>query len=130
MGYSYQSVVTKIKTKSSPPTVDDYDVYLKLKSAKKPQSGVPSDLPRHIVKEFLPELAKPIAKIVNSISRTGQWPCQWKQELVIALGKIDIPETEDDLRPISLTPFFSKVTEQVIANSKAIVQEKAEQRGK
>ena len=41
-------------------------------------------------------------------------PCQWQQELVAAIAKIDLPETEDDLRPISLTPFFSKVTEQFV----------------
>ena len=31
-----------------------------------------------------------------------------------AIGKIPNPESEDDLRPISLTAFFSKVLEQFI----------------
>ena len=31
-----------------------------------------------------------------------------------AIGKIPLPETEDDLRPISLTAFFSKVTEHFV----------------
>ena len=35
-----------------------------------------------------------------------------EQETPIA--KIPIPENEDDLRPISLTPFFSKVAEQFV----------------
>ena len=31
-----------------------------------------------------------------------------------AIGKVPVPETEDDLRPISLTAFFSKVTEHFV----------------
>ena len=67
-----------------------------------------------MTKEFAPELAKPIRKIISSIAKTGQWPKQWKLESVTTIGKIPIPESEDDLRPISLTPFFSKVTEHFI----------------
>jgi hypothetical protein len=33
---------------------------------------------------------------------------------VTAIGKVPVPETEDDLRPISLTAFFSKVTEHFV----------------
>jgi hypothetical protein len=52
--------------------------------------------------------------IINSISNTGEWPPQWKLEYVVPIGKIPMPESEDDLRPISLTPFFSKVTEHFV----------------
>ena len=107
-------VQAKIKTNLSPPVIEDYEVYHKIKSAKKPQSGVPNDLPRLIVKEFAPELANPINRIISSIVRTGQWPYQWKLELVTAIAKVTLPETEDDLRPISLTPLFIKVTEQFV----------------
>ena len=61
--------------------------------------------------EFSPELATPVSRIINSIVQSNEWPSQWKMEFVTAIGKIPLPETEDDLRPISLTPFFSKVTE-------------------
>ena len=107
-------VKTKLKTKSSPPVVEDYEVYHKIKSAKKPRSGVPGDLPSALTKEFAPELAKPACRIINSIVRTGQWPSQWKLEFVTPIGKVPLPETEDDLRPISLTPFFSKVSEHFV----------------
>ena len=107
-------VKTKLHNKSSPPEIEDYEVYEKIKSAKKPKSGVPGDLPRRVTKEFAPELAKPIRRIISSIARTGQWPTQWKLESVTPIGKIPIPESEDDLRPISLTPFFSKVTEHFV----------------
>ena len=54
----------RVKTKldcvdSSPPSVSEYDTYLKIRAAKKPRSGLPSDLPKQITQEFAPELAKP-----------------------------------------------------------------------
>ena len=107
-------VQCKLESESAPPSIDNYDVYKKIRSAKKPKSGVPGYLPRQIVQEFAPELATPAQHIICNIVQSGQWPAQWKQEWVTAIGKIPIPETEDDLRPISLTPFFSKVTEHFV----------------
>ena len=109
-----ERVRASLESCSLPPTVSDYEVYLKMKAAKKPRSGVPQDLPKQITQEFLPELAALIRKIINSILVTGEWPSQWKLEQVIPIPKIQFPETEDDLRPISLTPFFSKVTEHFV----------------
>ena len=57
-----------------------------------------------MIQEFGPELATP-----------GHWPTHWKLENVVPIGKVSFPETEDDLRPISLTPFFSKVAEHFVA---------------
>ena len=71
-------------------------------------------MPRKIIQEFSPELASPVSKIINSILESGEWPCQWKLEQVIPIAKIPLPQSEDDLRPISLTPFFSKVTEHFV----------------
>ena len=53
--------------------------------------------------------------IVNNIFQSGEWPTHWKLEHVVPIGKCSMPETEDDLRPISLTPFFSKVTEHFVS---------------
>ena len=107
-------VQTQLDSVSIPPVIDDHKVYQKIKSAKKPKSGVPGDLPRTIVQEFGPELSTPVRCIISNIIQSGEWPAQWKREWVTAIGKVPIPETEDDLRPISLTPFFSKVTEHFI----------------
>ena len=109
-----ERVQTRLEIQSSPPKLELYDVFKKVKSAKKPKSGVPGDLPAVIVKEFAPELATPVQHIINSIIQTGQWPSQWKQEWVTPISKVSVPETEDDLRPISLTNFFSKVTENFV----------------
>ena len=107
---------TKLSEKDEPPVISDFDTYRKLRAAKKPKSGVPNDLPRLITKEFSPELAKPMSRIIGNIAKTGVWPIQWKHEHITPIGKIPHPESEDDLRPrpISLTPFFSKVTEQFV----------------
>ena len=100
-------VQCKLDSTSNPPVIDEYETYQKIKSAKKPKSGVPGDLPRVLVQEFGPELATPVHCIIDNIVHSGEWPEQWKQEWVTPIGKIPSPETEDDLRPISLTPFFS-----------------------
>ena len=68
------------------------------------------------MQEFAPELATPMSKIINSILASGEWPDKWKLEDVIPIAKVPNPLTEDDLRPISLTPFMSKVTEHFVVN--------------
>ena len=91
--------------------ISELECYQKIVSTKKPQSGVPGDLPRKLVSEFGPELSVPVTKIFSSVLRsasqgTGKWPSTWKQELGVPLQKTTNPQTEDDLRVISLTPFF------------------------
>ena len=108
------SVQGKLEFPGNPPTVTEQEVYGKIRAAKKPRSGVPNDLPKSMNQEFAPELALPVSRIINSIVKTGEWPRQWKLEHIVPIGKIPQPETEDDLRPISLTAFFSKVSEHFV----------------
>ena len=68
------------------------------------------------MKEFSVELASPLSKLYNSIAQSAKWPVQWRMEYVTPIGKIPLPQTEDDLRPISLTAFFSKVMEHFIVS--------------
>ena len=100
----------------SPPQVSEYEVYKKISAAKKSTAGVPSDLPKLLTKEFAVELAKPVRTIINSIASSGEWPDQWKLEYITPLAKVSQPKTEDDLRPISLTAFYSKVTEHFVVS--------------
>ena len=46
----------------------------------------------------------------------AKWPVSWKRECGILLQKIEDPKTEDDLRVISLTPFFSKCMERFVVD--------------
>ena len=85
-----------------PPLVSEYETYTKILSAKKPKSGVPGYMPKTIVQEFAPELSTPVCLIINNIVTSGEWPSKWTMEYVTPIGKIPLPESEDDLRPISL----------------------------
>ena len=59
-------------------------------------------------------MAKPLSNLLNNIVLSADWPKQWKVEYTTPIGKIPQPESEDDLRPIALTFFFSKVIEQYV----------------
>ena len=74
-----------------PPHLEEHQIYRKILSSKKPNSMVPGDLPRKVVKEFAVELSKPMETIFNAISTKAEYPRQWiieafttlKQTLVV-----------------------------------------------
>ena len=104
----------RLRQESTPPSISELECYQKILAAKKPQSGVPGDLPSALIKEFAVELAEPLQGVLENIVQSASWPDMWKVEYVTPIPKISQPETEDDLRPIALTPFFSKVMEQFV----------------
>ena len=115
-------VQSKLQSKQSAPIITTQDTLKNIKRTHKPRSGVPGDLPPKILKDFSEELSVPLSDILNKIfqqagtelTHTQAWPVQWKTEYVTPIGKVQQPETEDDLRPIALTNFFSKVAEHFV----------------
>ena len=106
--------VSQIFSAQDLPEITEHNMYKAIRKSKKPKSQVPGDLPRRLIQEFGPELAAPAAKILRNIVQTGQWPRQWRVEYGIPLKKEDNPKTEDDLRIISLTSYFSKICEHFV----------------
>ena len=53
-------VKEKLNSRSTPPIISELECYQKLIATKKPQSGVPGDMPSLITKEFSVELVKPL----------------------------------------------------------------------
>ena len=107
------------ESESLAPEILEHEVYTRICKANKPKAGVPGDLPKKLINEFGPELAVPVTKIFNNIMNTARkgpakWPITWKQEFGTPLQKVPDPQTEDDLRIISLTAFFSKVMEKFV----------------
>ena len=98
------------------PVLEDWQVYLKLKKSKKPNSQVPGDLPVKLVKEFTPELSKPVSVIYNKITQSGVFPRQWVVEYQIAIPKVYPPMSEDDTRNIAGTAYLSKQYESFIGD--------------
>ena len=109
-------VKDKLKCPGAAPVLSEYQVYRKILQANKPKSGTPNDLPKEIIQEFSPEFATPLTVIFNNMFSTGEWPDHWKLEYVTPIGKVPKPKSENDLRPISLTPFFSKVAEHFVVD--------------
>ena len=95
------------------PTYLEHEIYLELLGTKKTCS-VPGDIPIDILDEFLPEFSTPITAIINKSFSTHQWPSSFRKEFGIPINKIPIPETEDDLRSIGLTPYLSKRMEKLL----------------
>ena len=69
---------------------------------------MPDDIPVKLLDEFLPELTAPVAAIYREAIATHSWPGSYKKEHHIPINKIPCPQSEDDLRNLGLTPFFSK----------------------
>ena len=98
------------------PILEEYQVYKKLRKAKKPNSSVKGDLPKRVVQEFSCELSAPVTVIFNSILKNFQYPRQWVVEYQIPLPKTYPPSCEDDLRNIAKTAFNSKVFESFLSD--------------
>ena len=100
---------------SLPPKLTTSEVASRILKAKKPNIKVPGDLEPRLVKAFPKLLACPLTEIFNVIIRTSTYPNSWKVEHQIPIPKVDNPETQDNLRNIAKTPFFSKVLESFVA---------------
>ena len=93
------------------PYLEEYEVYNKLKSIKKPNSKVDGDIPKKLLVELMPEFTVPITVMFNKITESTQYPNDWKREEQIPIGKVSSPESEDEIRNLSKTKFLSKLYE-------------------
>ena len=105
-----------MNNESPPPVITEKEVYMRLRKAKKPNSKVPGDLPPKIVKKFPELLVEPLTVIYNKITKTAEYPSDWKIEYQVPIPKIESPDSEDQLRNIAKTNFFSKVYESFLGD--------------
>ena len=109
-----QKSIIDAKDDPNIPVIEPYEVHRKISKAKKPNSVIHGDIPKKIIQLFSPELAEPASRIFNKISSSFEYPRPWVIESQIVIPKVFPPVSEDELRPISRTFFFSKIYESFI----------------
>ena len=98
------------------PQLLESNVAERLSNYKIPSSTVPGDLPKVLVKKVHKVLAIPLTKIYNRCLANTAWPRLWKNEVVVPIPKVQTPASYNDIRPISMTPLWSKVMESFVAH--------------
>ena len=77
------------------------------------------DIPKKLIAKYPYLWAGPATSIFNQVIQSSEWPKQWKIENAIALHKTEKPnmvKSEEDVRTISKTNFFSKVLESLLGD--------------
>ena len=98
------------------PNVSPLEVFQKFQKRKLKNSTIPGDIPPRIKKEFGPWIAGPAAHVFNAITHTGMYPRQWVDEYVTPVPKNPTPESEDELRPISIIADLARDYQAFIAD--------------
>ena len=96
------------------PVVQPADVEAKICKLKR-TSICPLDIPIDLIKAF-PDLSKPLSNIFNTITRSGSFPKCWKKGYITPIQKKGVKLDFYGVRPITLTPVFSKLYESFAAD--------------
>jgi hypothetical protein len=105
------------KCVSALPTfvIQPYEVFQQLSKISVHKSAGPDNVPNWYLRDFAFALSEPICHIFNCSLQLGKVPYLWKAANVVPIPKSGAPKsTENDLRPISLTPTLSKVLESFV----------------
>lgn len=93
--------------------VGEATVFNFIKSIDSNATGV-DGISRDLILLSLPRTLAIITNIINKSIVTGVVPSQWKKALITPIPKVDKPSNLNDLRPISILPFLSKLLEKSI----------------
>ena len=99
----------------SVPEVSPVKVREYIRKMKTKKSTVEGDIPAKIIKECANYLCLPLADIINTGIRRGEWSDIWKSELITPIPKCFPLKTMKDLRPIANLLSFNKIAEGLIS---------------
>ena len=97
------------------PQIDQKNLTDMLRSSKKCNSRVNGDIPKDLINPSAEKLAEALTPIYNACLLNTTWPIAWKVETTIPIPKTISPGDFDDIRPISMTTFWSKLLESYVA---------------
>ena len=80
---------------------------------KKKKSTAPGDVPAKLIKAVADHIAAPLADVINSGIRLGQWPDIYKMETITPAPKCYPPKELDNLRPKSNLFNYCKIGEKI-----------------
>ena len=100
----------------STPHISVSEVAEQLNMIKTKKSTAAGDIPAKLIKLSADQLAAPLADVINTGIRLGQWPDIYKIETITPVPKVHPPRLLDQLRPISNLFTYSKVGEKIISN--------------
>lgn len=84
---------------------------VKLKTSK--ATGL-AGIPARVLKDVEPEIAKPIAYLINLTILTGIIPQEWKEFKVTPIFRSGKKDDVNNYRPISVLPLISKIMEHAV----------------
>ena len=93
----------------------EYEVFLLLTFIKKTSPG-PDKLPYWFFRYAAAELTPVITHLIRLTLSNGTPPEAWKCAVITPVPKVTSSQNLSDLRPISVTPIFSRLVEKLIAS--------------
>ena len=78
-------------------------------------STVIGDIPWKVIRMFASDLSVLLQNIYNAAITNGEYPNNWKLEMITPVPKVNPPADESQLRKIACTKNFSKIFEKILS---------------
>ena len=110
---NYSTPPLKLTATISEVLVEERQVFHILDTLSHTATG-PDQLPSWFLRLGAPFFSKPLAHLINLSLLQSTVPSQWKSATIHPIPKIQSPSTPSDLRPISVVPVLSRLTERIV----------------
>ena len=94
-------------------TISEREVFRLLDTLSSTATG-PDELPFWYLHVAAPVISNPLTHLIQISIANGIVPSQWKSAIIHPIPKIPDPKTPTDLRPISVVPVLSCLTERLV----------------